>query len=673
MKLEEVKGVGPSTLRKLQSIDVSTVEDLINFLPKTYIDFNSPVSLNDLCDGQFSLIRVRIVKVTRPVKTKNGLSFFTADAVDFDAPELDKNRLKIVWYNQPYMLQKVKADEKYFVFGKVKFSGRRAELINPKIEPLDKQKNLSGIMPVYRTKGAVQQGVFKGIVDDALRKFSPADIANEKVRERYGIESVKDAFLRAHCPTSVEEGLKAQERIALEDTMKEILYYKIINSQAKENRVFEYRLDKRVVDDFVKSLPFPLTPTQKNALDEIFENLKSKRRMNRLLIGDVGSGKTIVALISALYAVKCGYQVAIVAPTEILAEQHFNNAKRFFDGFDINVAFLSGSVKGAERKERERDIESGKTDVVIGTHSVFSKTVKFRNLSFVVIDEQHKFGVAQKYDLQEKGAGVDTLTLTATPIPRSVLMLLYDELQLSEIDKSHKTKVKTFLVPDYKKDGMFSYVRDEAKKGNQAFIVCPKICDSEGVETYGAKTLFEELKNGVFSDVNVALIYGKMKAKEKSEIMQAFEAGDIDVLIATTVVEVGIDIKNATTIAVLNSERFGFATLHQLRGRVGRGDKKAFCFLHTLDAGNPRLKALTEFDEGYKLAELDFTLRGGGDYLGTRQSGEQDGGKYAIKITPDQIRFAKEIVTDGVLQEGFEIDKDDFYYYENKFKDVTVS
>ena len=614
-----MKGVGPSTLRKLQSIDVSTVEDLINFLPKTYIDFNSPVSLNDLCDGQFSLIRVRIVKVTRPVKTKNGLSFFTADAVDFDAPETEKNRLKIVWYNQPYMLQKVKADENYFVFGKVKFSGRRAELINPKIEPLDKQKNLFGIMPVYRTKGAVQQGVFKGIVDDALRKFSPADIANEKVRERYGIESVKDAFIRAHCPTSVEEGLKAQERIALEDTMKEILYYKIINSQAKENRVFEYRLDKRVVDDFVKSLPFPLTPSQKNALDEIFENLKSKRRMNRLLIGDVGS------------------------------------------------------VKGAERKERERDVECGKTDVVIGTHSVFSKTVKFKNLSFVVIDEQHKFGVAQKYDLQEKGAGVDTLTLTATPIPRSVLMLLYDELQLSEIDKSHKTKVKTFLVPDYKKDGMFSYVRDEAKKGNQAFIVCPKICDSEGVETYGAKTLFEELKNGVFSDVNVALIYGKMKAKEKSEIMQAFEAGDIDVLIATTVVEVGIDIKNATTIAVLNSERFGLATLHQLRGRVGRGDKKAFCFLHTLDAGNPRLKALTEFDEGYKLAELDFTLRGGGDYLGTRQSGEQDGGKYAIKITPDQIRFAKEIVTDGVLQEGFEIDKDDFYYYENKFKDVTVS
>lgn len=360
MKLEEVKGVGPSTLRKLQSIDVSTVEDLINFLPKTYIDFNSPVSLNDLCDGQFSLIRVRIVKVTRPVKTKNGLSFFTADAVDFDAPETDKNRLKIVWYNQPYMLQKVKADEKYFVFGKVKFSGRRAELINPKIEPLDKQKNLSGIMPVYRTKGAVQQGVFKGIVDDALRKFSPTDIANEKVRERYGIESVKDAFIRAHCPTSVEEGLKAQERIALEDTMKEILYYKIINSQAKENRVFEYRLDKSAVDDFVKSLPFPLTPTQKNALDEIFENLKSRRRMNRLLIGDVGSGKTIVALISAFYAVKCGYQVAIVAPTEILAEQHFNNAKRFFDGFNINVTFMSGSVKGAERKERERDIASGK-------------------------------------------------------------------------------------------------------------------------------------------------------------------------------------------------------------------------------------------------------------------------------------------------------------------------
>ncbi len=673
MRLEEVKGVGSVTLKKLQSIDVSTVEDLINFLPKTYIDFNSPVSLNDLCDGQFSLIRVKIVKTTRPVKTKNGLNFFTADAVDFDASDNATRTLKLVWYNQPYLLSKVKADEQYLVFGKVKFSGKRPELINPKIEPFDVAKKLTGIMPVYRTKGAVQQGVFKSIVEDALGKFSVADIADENTREKYGIESVKDAFFKAHCPTSVDEGLKAQERIALEDTMKEILYYKIINSQAKDSRVFRYDCDKKAISDLVKSLPYSLTETQKTALDEIFENLKSTRRMNRLLIGDVGSGKTIVALITAFYAIKCGYQVAIVAPTEILAEQHFHTAQRIFEGFDVNISYLSGAVKGKERKDIEKEIESGKVNLVIGTHSVFSRTVNFKNLAFVVIDEQHKFGVAQKFDLQEKGAGVDTLTLTATPIPRSVLMLLYDELQLSEIDKNHKTKVKTLLVPDYKKNGMFSYIRDEAKKGNQAFIVCPKICDSEGVETYGAKTLFEELKNGVFSDVNVALIYGKMKAKEKSKIMQGFQNGDVDVLIATTVVEVGIDIKNATTIAVLNSERFGLATLHQLRGRVGRGEKKAFCFLHTLDMTNPRVKALTEFDEGYKLAELDFTLRGGGDYLGTRQSGDADGGKYAIKITPELILCAKEIVQNGILPSGFEIDKDDYYFYEKKFKEVTVS
>lgn len=672
MKLEEVKGVGPQTLKKLQNINVFSVKDLIDFLPKTYIDFNSPVALNDLSDGQFSLIRIRVVKVTRPVKTKNGLAFFTADAVDFDAPDT-KNTMKLVWYNQPYMLSKVKADGEYLVFGKVKFSGKRPELVNPKIEAYDGAKNLTGIMPVYRTKGAVQQGTFKGIVDDALNRYSVSDVANAATREKYGLQSINDAYMKAHCPSSVEEGYRAQERIALEDTMKEILYYKIINSQAKEDRVFKYDKDASVCDEFIKSLPFSLTESQKNALCEIFENLKSSRRMNRLLIGDVGSGKTIVALISALYAVKCGYQVAFMSPTEILAEQHFNTAKRFFEGFDINVTFLSGSVKGAERKERERAVESGFADVVIGTHSVFSKSVKFKKLSLAIIDEQHKFGVAQKFDLQEKGNGVDTLTLTATPIPRSVLMLLYDELQLSEIDKNHKTKVKTMLVPDAKKEGMFAYVRDEAKKGNQAFIVCPKICDSEGVETYGAKTLFDELKAGVFSDVEVALIHGKMKAKEKSEIMQGFANGDIDVLIATTVVEVGIDIKNATTIAVLNSERFGLATLHQLRGRVGRGEKKAFCFLHTLDVNNPRLKALTEIDEGYKLSELDFTLRGGGDYLGTRQSGDTDGGKYAIRITPELITRAKEIVVGDVLPSGFEIDEDDYYYYQNKFSEVTVS
>ena len=621
MKLEEVKGVGPSTLRKLQSIDVSTVEDLINFLPKTYIDFNSPVSLNDLCDGQFSLIRVRIVKVTRPVKTKNGLSFFTADAVDFDAPETDKNRLKIVWYNQPYMLQKVKADEKYFVFGKVKFSGRRAELINPKIEPLDKQKNLSGIMPVYRTKGAVQQGVFKGIVDDALRKFSPADIANEKVRERYGIESVKDAFIRAHCPTSVEEGLKAQERIALEDTMKEILYYKIINSQAKENRVFEYRLDKSAVDDFVKSLPFPLTPTQKNALDEIFENLKSKRRMNRLLIGDVGSGKTIVALISALYAVKCGYQVAVVAPTEILAEQHYLKFRQMLDKLDVPVSLVT-----AERKE-ESHVSFGKQGgIVVGTHALlYGKNVPER-VGLVVIDEQHKFGVNQREKLIEREERPDVLVMTATPIPRTLTLTFYGELDVSILDgvPGGRGAVVTAIRTEKDKGKVLAFVRNQLEEGRQIYVVSPLIDGEDSRKGKAVTKEWDEWK-ALLPHVDVGLLHGRMSSEEKEAVMKDFRSNRISVLVSTTVVEVGVDVPNATVMIINNAESFGLSQLHQLRGRIGRGSHKSYCILMTdarpEDEQWEKLRIVETTANGFDLAEQDLRLRGPGDVLGTSQSG----------------------------------------------------
>ena len=621
MKLEEVKGVGPSTLRKLQSIDVSTVEDLINFLPKTYIDFNSPVSLNDLCDGQFSLIRVRIVKVTRPVKTKNGLSFFTADAVDFDAPETDKNRLKIVWYNQPYMLQKVKADEKYFVFGKVKFSGRRAELINPKIEPLDKQKNLSGIMPVYRTKGAVQQGVFKGIIDDALRKFSPADIANEKVRERYGIESVKDAFIRAHCPTSVEEGLKAQERIALEDTMKEILYYKIINSQAKENRVFEYRLDKRVVDDFVKSLPFPLTPTQKNALDEIFENLKSKRRMNRLLIGDVGSGKTIVALISALYAVKCGYQVAIVAPTEILAEQHYLKFRQMLDKLDVPVSLVT-----ADRKE-ESHVSFGKQGgIVVGTHALlYGKNVPER-VGLVVIDEQHKFGVNQREKLIDREERPDVLVMTATPIPRTLTLTFYGELDVSILDgvPGGRGAVVTAIRTEKDKGKVLAFVRNQLEEGRQIYVVSPLIDGEDSRKGKAVTKEWDEWK-ALLPHVDVGLLHGRMSSEEKEAVMKDFRSNRISVLVSTTVVEVGVDVPYDTLMIINNAESFGLSQLHQLRGRIGRGSHKSYCILMTdarpEDEQWEKLRIVETTANGFDLAEQDLRLRGPGDVLGTSQSG----------------------------------------------------
>lgn len=672
--LADIKGVGSATVKKLKSLDIETTEQLINYLPERYIDFNKPVLLREAEEGHFSLFKLVITKVGKPVKAKSGLNFFSAEAADADGDDrLKQKSARLTWFNQPYMLSNIKVGETYLCFGKVKFKGNKIELINPSTELFENARKLTGIMPVYRTRGAIHQGSFRAIIGEALKGFDKRGIIGEKTLKARGLPPLSEAYRKAHFPDSEKEGVEAQKRIALEDAVKEIIYYKYVNSSSENTRLIRYGKPFSVVNGFINSLPFSLTESQVAALRDIAESLSSDRKMNRLLIGDVGSGKTIVAFISMLYAVKCGYQAAILAPTEILAAQHFRTAERFFADSGLNIVFHSGSVKGAERKRVEEEIASGKADIVIGTHSIFQKNIAFKNLAVAVIDEQHKFGVAQKFSFQEKGIAADTLTLTATPIPRSVLMLLYDELQLSRIEKERTAAVTTRLVSDNKKHDLFDYIRREALKGNQAFIVCPKIYDGEGVETYGANTLFKELSEGIFADIRVALIHGKLKAAEKNAIMEAFAAGDIDALVSTTVIEVGIDIKNATVIAVLNSERFGLATLHQLRGRVGRGEKSAYCFLHTSDVSNPRLKALTECTDGFKLAELDFTLRGGGDYLGTRQSGDSDGGKYIAAVTPELILTAKEIAVKDLLPEGVLLDREDYVYYSRRFSDVTVN
>lgn len=673
--LADIKGVGDATLKKLKSLDIDTTERLINFLPKSYIDFNNPVSVQNAEDGNFCLFRLHIRKVGRIVSTRGGLKFFSADAVDIAEKEnpICKNQVKLTWYNQPYLLASVKAENDYLCFGKVKWNGKKIELTNPSLELMESAKKMKGIMPVYRTRGIVKQGTFYSLIGEALKVYSPNEIITREVCQKRNLTPLQQAFISAHFPTSLQEGYDAQKRIALEDTVKEIIYYKILNKGAAKSRTIKYGKPFSEVDGFIKSLPYELTESQKKALNEIRSDLNSDRKMSRILIGDVGSGKTVVALISMLYAVKCGYQAAIMAPTEILAQQHFRTAQALFGAFGINVAFHGGSVKGAERKRVEEEIATGEADIIVGTHSLFQKGITFHNLALAVIDEQHKFGVAQKYNLLQKGENVDTLTLTATPIPRSVLMLLYDELQLSEIEKKRTFPVKTFLVSDAKKEGLFGFIKDEVEKGGQAFVVCPKIYDGEGLETYSAASLYDELSKGVFSGIRTALIHGKMKADDKNKVMERFAAGEIDVLVSTTVVEVGIDVKNATVIAVLNADRFGLATLHQLRGRVGRGDKKSYCFLHTTTVDNERLRALTECDDGFKLAELDFTLRGGGDYLGARQSGETDGGKYAVPVTPSVIMEAREIAVDDLLPGGIVLSEDDFAYFRERLKDITFA
>jgi RecG-like helicase len=683
MLLSEVKGVGKVTLSKLKSLNIQSVSDLLNFLPKTYVDLTSPVSLQEVSDGDYVYLKLKLVKVGHVVRTKSKLQFFNVDATDCVeiSEKTDKNydknaprTARLVWFNQPYIQASLIVGGEYFCFGKIKRAAKYFELVNPMVEFAVGAKKLSGIIPVYRTKNLVYQQSFRSILKDAVDGFGASSLIPKSAEKDRNLMGIDEAYRKAHFPTTIDEAYAAHRRIILDDTVKLITYYKLFRREQKNERSVFYNQPFSVVDRFTKGLSFKLTESQQTALFEINADLHANERLNRILAGDVGSGKTVVAFSAMYYAVSCGYQAVLMAPTEILAQQHFKNAQKFFNGLGVRIVYLSSAVIGAERKTTLAKIALGEADIIIGTHALFQKDVSFRSLSFVVIDEQHKFGVVQKYGLEEKGVQADVLTLSATPIPRSMALVLYDELKLSEIFRASKTAcVKTAIVPDSKRNGMFSYIKGEVQKGNRAFIVCPRIADSEGLDVYSAKELYTELKKGAFADVNVGLLHGKLKTDEKNAVMQAFADGELSVLISTTVVEVGIDIKEATIIAVLNADRFGLSTLHQLRGRVGRGDRDGYCFLHTKSLDNERLQVLVDNVDGFRIAEMDFALRGGGDFLGTRQKGDTFDSRYAVRLTPDLIRLAKDIAVNDVLPSLTAVDRTDFARYYDILKDVTLS
>ena len=674
MLLKDIKGVGPVTLKKLNSLNIHNLSDLMNFLPKTYIDMTTPVSLQSADDGSFALLRLKIISVGNTVRTKRGLNFFkvvTQDCLEINQTNTTRTA-QLIWFNQPYLRQNIIVGGEYFCFGKIKREKRYVELVNPTLDFCETAKKLMGILPIYKTKNLIPQQTFRSMISSGLESYFATSVVGEEC-SKFSLMEINTAYRGAHFPQTLDDAYGAHRRIIIEDTVKQIIYYKIYNENHKNLKKIAYNKSFSVSKMFVDSLPFKLTETQEIALEELQADFSSPFKINRILAGDVGSGKTVVAFTAMYYVAMCGYQTAIMAPTEILAYQHYQNALRFFKGFDIEIVYLSGSVLGNERERILKDIFNGKAKIVIGTHALFQKNVKFNNLSFVVIDEQHKFGVAQKYDFEIKGFSVDTLTLSATPIPRSMAMILYDELKLSVIEKANTTTVtKTYIVSDENKKKMWDFIKNKEKKGKQAYLVCPRICDSEDMELYSAETLYKELDKSVFKNLRVGLLHGRMKADEKTAVMEAFSKAELDILISTTVIEVGIDIKNATIIAVLNSERFGLSTLHQLRGRVGRGNEDAYCFLHTIDASNERLKLLEEYDDGFKLAELDFANRGGGDFLGTRQKGETYDSRYVVKLTPDIIMLSKQIAKD-VLASDFTINSEEYRKYSQKFADITIN
>ena len=615
-ELLKVKGVGPVTLEKLNYLGIYSQRDLLRFLPSRYIDLDAISDLSVADNGDFVVLVVNITTASRPIK-KGRLSLFRAAGMVEGYPR----QVKLVWYNANYVAKAVTPGALIRCYGKLKKEGNVCELINPSYEPVVQESNIRrGIKAIYPLRGLIPQATFATMVQDVLSK----DI-NEfsLIPESDDVLPLKTAITYAHAPKSIREANLGADRLEVESLVKEICAYKLIRNET--DRTVFYIDSRATLGGIIRSLPYELTPTQKDAVRAIIKDIHSKKPLNAMLVGDVGSGKTIVALLASAYASLSGYQSAVMTPTEILAVQHYNNFKKILSPFGIRVELLTGSMTAREKNLMQERIYLGLVDIVIGTHAVISKGVKFKNLSFVCIDEQHRFGVAQRTSLMDKGRAVDTLTLSATPIPRSLRLTVFGDINILNIDRRHDSdNIKTAVVTPKKRKEMLDYiVRVCKEEGRQAYIVAPKIYDVEGIDGSSADKLYKDIVKAYGDQVSVGLLHGKQKAADKQKTLTDFSEGKLQILVSTTVIEVGIDVPNASLMAIFDADRFGLATLHQLRGRIGRDGHIAYCFLYTTKSGDDiiRLETLVQERDGLSIAERDCELRGAGDWLGTEQSG----------------------------------------------------
>ncbi len=645
MELSKLKGVTEKRLKELNKMGIFTPEDLVRFYPRAYLDLTHRVKLSSCYHNDMALVACRVASPPQTVYT--GRRNFIKVWCDQDG-EL----FSVVWFNAPYVKTKLKEGE-YLFYGRVQNKYGNVSMVNPTFEPLDKNYRLKGIVPVYSLKGSLTQRALRDMAASALKACLPQTVIPPKIVQKYGLTSLSQAYLDIHNPPSEAAKDAAAERIALEEYFVLVSAFKYIKGGKDDARTRRYACTAEDVKSFASRFAFEFTEGQKKAVNDVFEDLKGPTRMNRLLQGDVGSGKTAVALCALYMAAKSGYQAAFIAPTEVLAEQNFRLVQKVMP--EYGSVFLSGSATAKEKKEIKQKLASGEAVIACGTHAVIQSDVVFNDLALCVCDEQHRFGVAQRNALGEKGEGADMLVMSATPIPRTLSLIFYGDLDISEIkDKPRaRAEIVTAIIPYRRYDDMLEYIGQEAKKGNQSYFVCPKIEGDEEGSLMSVTELFDELKNRL-PRVRFALLHGKMKDKEKAEIMSAFKQKKYDCLVSTTVIEVGIDVPDATIMVIYNAERFGLSQLHQLRGRVGRGSKKSYCFLLCGSDGEEareRLSVIKQNSDGFKIAEYDLKMRGGGDFLGTRQSGKFLNEIRNLKYPPEVIFEAKKL-SDEAFEAG---------------------
>ncbi len=633
--LSDIKGVGEATQKKLNELGIFDEYQLVFTLPRSYIDMDAAFSLEKCVDGDICAFEGVITSIGYFKKDK-----FSRVQVSVNAPEI----VKIIWYNQPYYAKTLKKGEKYRFYGKIHLGGDFPQFFNPQIDVCDGTK-LEGIHPVYRTKGILSQGVYENIVQEALKTVPLQSIIPSSVEQEKKLIPFGRAIVDVHLPTSLDLE-KQKYRIKLEKVVKRICAFRLARS-LNEKQLCRAYSEKEETNRFIRNLPFSLSPSQRDTVQSLIKTLTDGKSFNAILCGDVGSGKTIVSVILAFFVILNGYKVYLMAPTSILAYQHFDKISKLFEPYRKKVLFLSGAVTGKAKKELLSCVQEGDFDMLIGTHALLNDALSCEDLGLVITDEQHRFGVAQRTKLLTKGKDIAVLTMSATPIPRSLRLVAYGEMDFYTIERERRSCVKTRLVFQDKREAMWGYVGKVSQEGFQTYIVAPRIVDVEGIESDSVEKLVPELSNYVPRS-KIGVLYGKMTAEEKQGVLERFYKREISVLISTTVVEVGIDVPNATVMIICDAERFGLATLHQLRGRIGRGDKDGYCFLYTEKEPSEGLKTLVSCSDGMAIAEADYALRGGGDIFGLEQSGGESLDGLSLRILKEASEIADRIDVEAI-------------------------
>ena len=614
-----IKGVGPSRVQLLNKVGIFTLNDLITYYPRTYEDRSKPKPIAECRNGDEVLIEVvacgRVSDARLKGKTMQKLLVRDETA-----------SCTIMWFNQSYLKSKFEIGHKYKFYGKITNNFGKWTMVSPVFDDTNTNFNTGKIIPIYPLTYQLSQNVIRRIIENGLNEVEGnlEETIPEYILQQYNLEDINSATKHIHFPDGLNDFNIARNRFVFEELLStQLALLTLKNNYQTEEKGIAYSKDAKM-SDVINKLPFKLTKAQIRVLEEIDNNMESENPMNRLLQGDVGSGKTVVAMCAAYKAVKCGYQATIMAPTAILATQHLENFQKLLTDLGIRCELLISGISKKKKEDILKRLANGEIDILIGTHAIIEENVQFKNLGLVVTDEQHRFGVKQRAKIAQKGKNPDVLVMTATPIPRTLALILYGDLDISIIDElpPNRKKIETFAVNKNMTERVNAFIEKQVKEGHQAYIVCPLVEENEELDLKSVEKLYEIYSKEIFPQYKVEYMHGKMRPKEKDEIMQKFKNGEIDILISTTVIEVGVDVPNSNIMVIENAERFGLAQLHQLRGRVGRGEYQSYCILKYEGKGETvreRMKIMCATNDGFVISEKDLELRGSGDFFGTAQ------------------------------------------------------